>query len=161
VKRASALGSASLAILLIAAPDALAQSSPEGTWEINGIRLEKGQVERLAEDMADRTVAAVERKVEDIDLSEEQRSSMRAIYLEVSLDVYAKVVDEAAREDLDDRTKEDRVRELVLAGQRRSHERLTTVLDERQMARYSEWEKAQVEAYRSRRWDRRSRRRRR
>jgi hypothetical protein len=52
------------------------------------------------------------------------------------------------------------VRELVLEGQRESHARLVGVLDARQLELYSAWEARQVEAFKSKRWDRRQRRRR-
>jgi hypothetical protein len=133
----------------------------ERVWEINGIRLEREQVGRLADDMAERTVAAVIEKVEGIGLSEEQRSAMRGIYRKVSLDVFDQVVIVVERADLSDGQKDDEVRRLVLAGQERSHQALVAVLDARQMELYSRWEKQQVDAYQSRRWDRSARRRRR
>jgi hypothetical protein len=115
---------------------------------------------RLASDMASRTVDAVEKNVADIRLAQEQRAKMLEIYRSVSLDVYDRVVDVVAREDLEDEVKEARVRELVLEGQRTSHARLESVLDSRQLGLYSAWETRQVEAFKSRRWDRKNRRRR-
>lgn len=152
---------AALALAWALPAQAWPQTAPRRTWEVNGIRLEADQVERLAADMADRTVAAVEKNVEGLELREDQRPAMRDVFLDVSLDVYDRVVREVARDDIDDEGKEERVRELVLAGQRKSHERLRDVLDAQQMALYSAWEEAQVAAFRSRRWDRRDRRRRR
>lgn len=137
---------------------AWAQSGTDA-WEVDGIRLERDQVERLAAEMADRTVRAVEEKVGGIALTDGQRPAMHEIYRDVALDVYRDVVEVVAREDIDDRQKEERVRELVLAGQRRSHESLRAVLDDRQMALYSAWEAAQIEAFKSRRWSRGRRRR--
>ncbi|MBW2281918.1 MAG: hypothetical protein JRG76_20290 [Deltaproteobacteria bacterium] len=130
-------------------------------WEVNGIRLEGEQVERLAADLADRTVVAVEQGVPDIGLRDEQRARMREIYLESALDVYERVVQVIGRDDLDDDAKQSRVRELVLEGQRSSHAKLEPVLDERQFRLYSAWETAQVESFQSRRLDARRRRRRR
>ena len=86
---------------------------------------------------------------------------MHEIYREVSLSVYEQVVDAIERADLDDDSKEERVRELALEGQRRSHELIRSVLDEEQMGLYSSWEDDQVEAFQSRRLDSRRRRRRR
>jgi hypothetical protein len=84
---------------------------------------------------------------------------MRRIYRTVALDVFADVVKEVARDDLADADKEARVRELVLAGQRRSHSELEPVLDARQLALYSAWEDQQVAAFQSRRLGDRRRRR--
>ena len=146
------------AFLLAVAP-ALAQA--DRVWEVNGIRLKSGQVERLADDMAKRTVEAVEGKVEGIELRDGQRRQMHEIYRGISLDVYEEVVEVIESEDLDDAGKEKRVREIALEGQRRSHELLRGVLDESQMTLYSSWEDGQVEAFQSRRLDSRRRRRRR
>lgn len=154
---------AALAALLALASSAPVRADPapaRRTWEVNGIRLEPGQVERLASDMAARTVVAVEKNVVDIGLAPAQREALLAIYRSVSLDVYDRVVEVVGRDDLDDDAKEARVRELVLEGQRASHARLEAVLDARQLEAYSAWEDKQVEAFKSRRWDRRSRRRR-
>jgi hypothetical protein len=110
--------------------------------------------------MAQRTVEAVEKNVAEIGLAPAQRGALLEIYRSVSLDVYDRVVDVVGRDDLDDDAKEARVRELVLEGQRASHARLEKVLDARQLEQYSAWENKQVEAFKSKRWDRRSRRRR-
>jgi hypothetical protein len=127
---------------------------------VNGIRLERSQVDRLATDMASRTVAAVERKVQGIALRPEQRDAMLEIYRDVALGVFDRVVGVVDRQDLSDAEKESQVRELVLEGQRLSHARLERVLDERQLPLYAQWEDEQVRAYKSARWDRRRRGRR-
>jgi hypothetical protein len=145
-------------------PAATALPSGSGSsdgWEVNGIRLERAQVDRLADDMAGRTVAAVDRKVAGIELAESQRTRMLEIYRSVALDVFDQVVNVIEREDLSDARKDEEVRRLVLAGQERSHAALQDVLEARQMELYSQWERQQVEAYKSRRWDRGGRRRRR
>jgi hypothetical protein len=152
---------AALAALLAVSGPVRADPAPaRRAWEVNGIRLEPGQVEQLASDMASRTVEAVEKNVADIGLAAAQREKMLEVYRGVSLDVYDRVVDVVARDDLDDAAKESRVRELVLEGQRASHVQLEGVLDARQLELYSAWEARQVEAFKSRRWERRGRRRR-
>jgi len=138
----------------ISAEPAATEPTGERVWEVNGIRLERGQVDRLALDMARRTVAAVERKVEGIALRLEQREAMLEIYRDVALGVFDRVVGVVDREDLSDAEKESSVRELVLEGQRQSHDRLASVLDARQLPLYAHWEDEQVRAYRSARWDR-------
>jgi predicted alpha-1,6-mannanase (GH76 family) len=150
-----------LSLLVGLARIASAQAPEDGArvWEINGIRLEPAQVERLADDMAGRTVAAVEEKIPDIALRDGQAEQMRSVYRGVALDVFAEVVTEVARTDQTDAEKETRVRELVLAGQTRSHGALVSVLDERQLALYTTWEDRQVAAFKSRRWNDRRRRR--
>jgi hypothetical protein len=157
-------GSGWLAALWLAGAALSAQADPAPapgrSWEVNGIRLEPGQVERLAADMAKRTVEAVETRVPDIALADSQREQMLEIYRGVSLGVYDRVVHVVGRDDLEDAAKEEQVRELVLAGQRESHAQLEKVLDARQLELYSAWESRQVEAFKSRRWDRRKRRRR-
>ena len=144
-----------------AAEEATAPAPPtDRVWEVNGIRLERDQVDRLATDMATRTVAAVERKVQGIALRAEQRDAMLAIYRDVALGVFDRVVSVVDRQDLSDAQKESQVRELVLEGQRLSHAQLEHVLDGRQLPLYTQWEDDQVRAYRSARWDRRRRGRR-
>lgn len=159
-----------LAALLVGfgAPAAVAESelpesqpTPERVWEVNGIRLESGQVEKLAEDLAQRTVAAVEEKVPGLALRGEQRDRMYRIYRQVSLDVFERVVEVVDRDDLDDDAREERVRELALEGQRHSHDLLVDVLDAEQMHLYAVWEAGQLDAFKSRRLDSRRRRRRR
>jgi hypothetical protein len=130
-------------------------------WEIDGVRLERAQVARLADDMATRTLQAVRQKVEGIDLRSEQEQQMLAIYRGVALEVFAAVVSAVERGDLADDAKDAEIRRLVIEGQQRSHAQLEKVFDERQLALYSAWEAKQVDAYQNRRWDRRGRRERR
>jgi len=134
-------------------------AAPPRVWEIDGVRLEPSQVERLADDMATRTVNAVQTKVPGLDLRDGQVEAMRGVYRTVALDVFAEVVKEVGRTDVSDADKEARVRELVLAGQKRSHAELEHVLDARQVALYSVWEDQQVAAFQSRRLGDRRRRR--
>ena len=150
-----------LSLLASFARLAHAQAPADGArvWEINGIRLEPAQVERLADDMAGRTVVAVQEKVPEIALRDGQAEQMRGVYRTVALDVFAEVVTEVAQADRSDAEKEARVRELVLEGQRRSHDALVAVLDERQLGLYTAWEDRQVDAFKSRRWNDRRRRR--
>ena len=149
-----------LAWLALAAPVAAAQApAAVRSWEIDGVRLEPSQVERLADDMAGRTVTAVQTKLPELALEPTQAVRMREVYRTVALDVFAAVVKEVARTDLSDADKEARVRELVLVGQKRSHGELEHVLDARQLALYSKWEDAQVAAFQSRRLGERRRRR--
>ena len=150
---------AAFTVLLACTASAQQPADPARVWEINGIRLEPAQVERLADDMAARTVAAVQTKVESIDLRDGQAEEMRAVYRGVALEVFADVVKEVERSDQTDAQKEERVRELVLEGQKRSHAKLETVLDARQLALYTAWEEKQVDAFKSRRWNDRRRRR--
>jgi hypothetical protein len=148
-------------LIAIVAPVASAQApaEPARVWEINGIRLEAAQVDRLADDMAARTVVAVQEKVPGIALDDGQAERMRGVYRSVALDVFAQVVKEVARTDQSDAEKEARVRELVLAGQSRSHGELVPILDSRQLGLYAAWEERQVEAFKGRRWNDRRRRR--
>jgi hypothetical protein len=148
-----------LALLVLLAFAARADDAPPRVWEIDGVRLEPAQVERLADDMATRTVNAVEAKVAGLDLRDGQAEAIRGVYRAVALDVFAEVVKEVARADVSDAEKEARVRELVLAGQKRSHAELARVLDPRQLALYSAWEDRQVAAFQSRRLGERRRRR--
>ena len=152
------MGPLALALLLLAVA---LPAHADRAWELGGIRLEDGQVERLAEDMARRTVEAVDAGVEGLELTAPQRESMQQVYREVSLDVYQKIVDFVAREDLDDAAKQEQVRALALEGQRRSHARLESGLHAAQMCLYTAWADAQVESFQSRRLDARRRRRRR
>jgi len=128
-------------------------------WEVNGIRLERDQIDRLADDMAERTVEAVKTRIPGIALQNGQEGEMRRIYREVALGVFDRVVGVVESADLDDDAKEARVRELVLDGQRQSHTRLEEVLEASQMELYTVWEQQQVDAYKSRRYSRRRRRR--
>jgi hypothetical protein len=136
-------------------------SGAADAWEVNGIRLERAQVDRLADDMAQRTVTAVDRKVAGIDLADSQRARMLDIYRNVAIDVFDQVVDVIERSDLDEARKDEEVRRLVLAGQERSHTALQDVLDARQLELYSQGERQQIDAYKRRRWNRGGRRRRR
>jgi hypothetical protein len=129
----------------------------EGAWEVNGIRLEPAQVERLADDLAARTVDSVVANVARLELTPPQRERMHAIYRETALDVYGRVIPVVKDRALDPEAKRARVRELVLEGQRRSHAELAAVLDARQLEAYSAWERVQVDAFRSRRLDSRRR----
>lgn len=140
------------AVVLVLAGLAAGTSARAGagrTWEVNGIRLEAAQVERLADDIARQTVAAV-RKLEGIALRDDQALALEAIYREVALDVYDRAVRVVARDDLADPTKEKRVRDLVLEGQERSTRRVARVLDTDQYERYHRWEEKQVAAFRAR-----------
>jgi len=149
-----------LAIGLAALAPGGASAQGDGElWEVNGVRLEAEQVERLAADLATRTVRAVETGVPDLALSDTQRTSVEAIYRSVALDVYRRIVADLEQADLDERAREERARALALEGQQRSHEQLVPVLDERQLALYSAWEARQIEAFKSKRWDRRRNRR--
>jgi hypothetical protein len=129
----------------------------EGAWEVNGIRLEPAQVERLADDLAARTLEAVVTSVAGIDLREPQRERMHSIYRATALEVYGRVIPVVQDDELAEDAKRARVRELVLEGQRKSHDQIAEVLDAGQLEAYSAWERAQVEAFQSRRLDRRRR----
>jgi hypothetical protein len=146
-----------VALLALAAP-ARAQVGAEA-WEVNGIRLEAAQVERLAEDLSARTLGAVERGVAELALTDAQRASLQEIYRSEALGVYRRIVADLENGALDDRAREERARALALEGQERSHARIASVLDERQLPLYSAWEARQVEAFKSKRWDRRRNRR--
>jgi tRNA U34 5-carboxymethylaminomethyl modifying GTPase MnmE/TrmE len=118
-------------------------------WEVNGIRLEEAQVERLATDIARQTVVAVER-LDGLALRTEQSQALEAIYRVVALDTYDQVVRVVNREDLADAAKEAEVKRLVIAGQEHSSTRAAEVLDAAQYATYRVWEEKQVEAFRQR-----------
>lgn len=142
-------------LVLAAHATAHATAYADPAWEVNGIRLEAAQVERLADDLAGRTVSAVTEKVADLRLADGQRERLHAIYRAVALDTYARVIPVVQDQELDAEAKQERVRALVLEGQRASHDQIVGVLDARQMALYSDWEKTQVAAFQSRRLDRR------
>lgn len=142
-----------LVLAVHATAHATAHADP--AWEVNGIRLEASQVERLADDLAGRTVLAVTEKVADLRLADDQRERLHAIYRAVALETYARVIPVVQDGALDAEAKQQRVRALVLEGQRASHEQIAGVLDARQMALYADWEKTQVAAFQSRRLDRR------
>lgn len=118
-------------------------------FEVNGIRLEAAQVDRLASDIARETVAAV-RRIEGLALDEAQGERLEGIYREVALGVYDAAVQVVGRADLDDAEKERRVKDLVLEGQQRSTVQVSRVLDPAQYALYRVWEERQVEAFRRR-----------
>jgi hypothetical protein len=141
-----------------AARDAVAEQ-PGRAWEVNGIRLEASQVDRLAGDIALQTVRAVER-IEGLALRDGQAPALAAIYRDVALDVYDAAVAVVAEDGLPDAEKEKRIVDLVLAGQERSTKRVARVLDAEQYARYRAWEERQVQAFRERGlWSAGSRRR--
>jgi hypothetical protein len=132
-------------------------------WEVNGIRLEASQVERLASDIARQTLVAVER-LDGLGLRGEQGEALESIYRTVALDTYDEVVRVVNREDLADAEKEAEVKRLVIAGQERSTLQVAGVLDPEQYATYRVWEQKQIESFRQRglwRSDRHGRRRRR
>jgi len=130
-------------------------------WEVNGIRLEPTQVERLATDIAAQTVVAVER-LDGLALRDGQGAALETVYHDVALDTYDDVVAVVNRDDLDDAAKEAEVKRLVIAGQERSTVRVAEILDAGQYATYRVWEERQVEAFRERGlWSNTRRRRRR
>jgi hypothetical protein len=126
-----------------------AHAQPARVWEVNGIRLEEAQVERLATDIARQTVVAVER-IDGLALRQEQGEALESIYRAVALDTYDRVVRVVNREGLADAAKEAEVKRLVIAGQERSTARVAEVLDAAQYATYRAWEERQVEAFRQR-----------
>ena len=113
------------------------------------MRLEAGQVERLASDIARQTVAAVERQP-GRPASRAAASALEGIYHAVALDTYDRVVAVVNRSELDDAAKEAEVKRLVIAGQERSSAQVAEVLDAAQYARYRAWEEKQVKAFRER-----------
>jgi hypothetical protein len=143
----AALRSAVLLALAAFAGPAAAESAR--VWEVNGIRLEAAQVERLADDIARQTVAAVERQP-GLALRAEQAQALEGIYRAVALDTYDAVVAVVNRGDLDDAAKESEVKGLVIAGQERSTVRVAEVLDAAQYETYRAWEARQVAAFRER-----------
>jgi hypothetical protein len=137
-------------LLAFVAPISLqAQTPSERVWEVNGVRLEAGQVERLATDIARQTVAAVERQP-GIGLRPDQESALGRIYHTVALDTYDRVVAVVNRSELDDAAKEVEVKRLVIAGQEQSSARVAEVLDAVQYRTYRAWEEKQVRAFRER-----------
>jgi hypothetical protein len=155
-------------VLLSAPAGAAAQTSaargsvaekPGRTWEVNGIRLESSQVDRLAGDIAQQTVRAVAR-IEGLVLRDAQGPALEEIYRDVALGVYDEAVAVVAEDGIPDAEKEKRIVDLVLAGQERSTKRVAAVLDAGQYARYRAWEERQVQAFRERGlWSAGSRRR--
>jgi hypothetical protein len=139
-----------LALAALGRGPAHAQNVPAArVWEVNGIRLEPAQVERLASDIARQTLVAVER-LDGLALRPDQGRALETIYRAVALDTYDQVVRVVNRADLADAVKEAEVKRLVIAGQERSSERVAEVLDATQYATYRAWEQKQVEAFRER-----------
>ena len=143
-------GRAVVLLTVLAAFDrAPASAQAARAWQVNGIRLEAAQVERLASDIARQTVVAVER-LDGLALRAGQSDALESIYHAVALDTYDEVVRVVNREDLADAAKEAEVKRLVIAGQERSSQRVAAVLDAGQYATYRAWEQRQVEAFRQR-----------
>lgn len=140
---------AALLLVLAAFGGAPAHAQAARVWEVNGIRLEEAQVERLASDIARQTRVAVERQG-GLALRADQSQALEAIYRAVALDTYDQVVRVVNRKDFADAAKEAEVKRLVIAGQERSSTRVAEVLDARQYATYRAWEERQVEAFRQR-----------
>jgi hypothetical protein len=140
---------AALSLLVLGALAPALGAAQARVWEVNGVRLEASQVERLARDIASQTVAAVERQP-GLALSPEQAATLESIYHGVALDTYDDVVAVVNRSDLDDAAKEAEVKRLVLAGQERSSARVAGVLAPAQYETYRAWEQKQVEAFRQR-----------
>lgn len=139
-----------LAVLaLVTATAVVAQAQAARVWQVNGIRLEASQVERLAGDIARQTVSAVERQP-GLVLTGTQAGALEHIYRGVALDTYDQVVAVVNRSDLDDAAKEAEVKRLVIAGQEQSSVRVATVLDPAQYESYRAWEQKQVEQFRQR-----------
>lgn len=150
-----------IALCLAALHAAPAAGERDRVWEVNGIRLEPSQVERLARDIATQTVVAVER-LDGLALRDGQGAALEAIYRDVALDTYDQVVAVVNRSDLDDAAKEAEVKRLVIAGQERSTLRVAEILDAEQYVAYRSWEERQVAAFRERGlWSSTRRRRRR
>jgi hypothetical protein len=145
--RASSVSTWAVALLL--AGSAGADPAPGRVWEVNGVRLEPAQVERLADDIAHQTVLAVAR-LDGLELHDGQERALEAVYRDVALEVYDQAVGVVNREDLPDDAKEAQVKELVLNGQRRSTAYVKKILDPGQYAVYGAWEDRQVEAFRRR-----------
>lgn len=160
-KRSARRAGRALGVALALAAPVHAQGAR--VWEVNGIRLEASQVERLASDIARQTLVAVERQ-DGMGLRDEQSAALESIYRSVALDTYDEVVRVVNRDDLAEAEKEAEVKRLVIAGQERSTRQVAAVLDPEQYATYRLWEERQVESFRRRGlWgsDRQGRRRRR
>ena len=138
-----------LSLALVAGAGAAADPAAPRVWEVNGIRLEAEQVERLSGDIARQTVEAV-RRVEGLTLRDGQDQALEAIYRETALEVYDRAVAVVNRGDLDDAAKEQQVKQLVLNGQRRSTAYVEQVLGPAQYGVYRAWEDRQVEAFEKR-----------
>jgi len=133
----------------LAAAAAAADPAAPRVWEVNGIRLEAAQVERLSGDIARQTVEAV-RRVDGLALRDGQDRALEAIYRETALEVYDQAVAVVNRSDLDDTAKEQQVKELVLNGQRRSTAYVSKILEAPQYDVYRAWEDRQIEAFEKR-----------
>jgi hypothetical protein len=142
--RASALA----ALLLLGAAGAAAEP-PGRIWEVNGIRLEAEQVDRLADDIARQTVAAV-RRVDGLVLRDGQDRALETVYRDAALDVYDRAVAVVNRTDLGDDEKEAQIKTLVLNGQTRSTAYAERILDPDQYRVYRAWEDRQVDAFKKR-----------
>jgi hypothetical protein len=140
---------AALLVPLCLASAAAAAAPPTRVWEVNGIRLEAAQVDRLAGDIARQTVEAV-RRVDGLALHDGQDRALEAVYRDVALEVYDRAVAVVNRTDLTDEAKEEQVKTLVLNGQRRSTAYVKRILDSSQYEIYRAWEDRQVEAFRAR-----------
>ena len=138
-----------LALLLLALLAPAGSAAQARVWEVNGVRLEASQVERLASDIARQTVAAVERQP-GLALRPEQASALESVYHGVALDTYDRVVDVVNQDGLEDAAKEAEVKRLVIAGQERSSARVAEILDPAQYETYRAWEQKQVESFRQR-----------
>jgi hypothetical protein len=138
-----------LALVLLGALAPALGAAQARVWEVNGVRLEPAQVERLARDIASQTVAAVARQP-GVELSPEQAAALESIYHVVALGTYDQVVATVNRGDLGDAAKEAEVKRLVIEGQERSSARVAGVLAPAQYEAYRAWEQRQVEAFRSR-----------
>lgn len=115
-------------------------------WEVNGIRLEADQVERLSSDVARQTVEAV-RRVDGLALRDGQDRALEHVYRETALEVYDQAIAVVNRDDLGDPEKEQQVKELVLNGQKRSTAYVKRILAPEQYDLYRAWEDKQVEAF--------------
>lgn len=135
-----------LALAILAAGGAAADPAAPRVWEVNGIRLEAAQVERLSSDIARQTVEAV-RRVDGLTLRDGQDRALEHVYLDTALEVYDRAVAIVNRSDLGDAAKERQVKELVLNGQRRSTAYVKKILAPEQYDVYSAWEARQIEAF--------------
>jgi len=138
-----------LALAALGGAPMRAHAQAARVWEVNGVRLEASQVERLASDIARQTVVAVERQP-GLALRPEQASALESLYHAVALDTYDHVVAVVNRADLDDAAKEAEVKRLVIEGQERSTVRVAELLDPAQYATYRAWEQKQVAAFQQR-----------
>lgn len=124
-------------------------AAPREAWEVNGIRLEPDQVERLAQNVAKQTVRAVE-KVEGLAPNAEQRTQLETIYYRTALRVYEQAVKIVSRKDLSDHDKETQIIDLVLSGQAQSTLQVETLFTPTQYQIYRAWELRQIDAFKTR-----------